>query len=159
PRAPPRPEPQVRHGRGAGRGGAALVPRRGPVIGERRPLRVPRHPGQGHGHRSSDPRLAVGGQAFQSIHSTPRPDPMRAPVVILGGGAAGLTLALELGRRGVRAVVLEEDAGPPEFPKANATTSRTMEHFRRLGFAHEVRALGMPEDYPQDVTYFTRFTR
>jgi 2-polyprenyl-6-methoxyphenol hydroxylase-like FAD-dependent oxidoreductase len=83
----------------------------------------------------------------------------RTPVVILGGGAAGLTLAIELGRRGVRAVVLEEDPGPPEFPKANATTSRTMEHFRRLGFAREIRALGLPEDYPQDVTYFTRFTR
>jgi 2-polyprenyl-6-methoxyphenol hydroxylase-like FAD-dependent oxidoreductase len=80
-------------------------------------------------------------------------------VVILGGGAAGLTLAIELGRRGASAVVLEEDTSPPEFPKANATTSRTMEHFRRLGFAREIRALGLPEDYPQDVTYFTRYTR
>jgi 2-polyprenyl-6-methoxyphenol hydroxylase-like FAD-dependent oxidoreductase len=84
---------------------------------------------------------------------------LRTPVAILGGGAAGLTLAIELGRRGVPAVVLEEDTGPPGFPKANATTSRTMEHFRRLGFAREIRALGLPEDYPQDVTYFTRFTR
>jgi len=33
------------------------------------------------------------------------------------------------------------------------------EHYRRLGFAAEVRALGLPEDYPQDITYFTRYTR
>lgn len=32
-----------------------------------------------------------------------------------------------------------------------------MEHFRRLGFAHEVRALGLPKDYPTDITYFTRY--
>ena len=56
-------------------------------------------------------------------------------------------------------MLLEEDPGPPNFPKANATTSRTMEHYRRLGFAAEIRALGLPEDYPQDITYFTRYTR
>lgn len=80
-------------------------------------------------------------------------------VVIVGAGPAGLILAIELGRRGVPCVLLEEDPGPPDFPKANATTSRTMEHYRRLGFAAEIRALGLPADYPQDVTYFTRYTR
>ena len=32
-----------------------------------------------------------------------------------------------------------------------------MEHFRRLGFAEEIRALGMPADYPTDIAYFTRY--
>ena len=32
-----------------------------------------------------------------------------------------------------------------------------MEHYRRLGFADEVRALGMPRDFPTDIAYFTRF--
>ena len=77
-------------------------------------------------------------------------------VIIAGGGPAGLVTAIELGRRGVRCVLFEEDAGAPIFPKANATTSRTMEHYRRLGLAREIRALGLPLDYPQDVTYFTR---
>src|SRR5260370_39309436 len=80
-------------------------------------------------------------------------------VVIVGGGPAGLILAIELGRRRVPCILLEEDPTSPTLPKANATTSRTMEHYRRLGFAGEVRALGLPEDYPQDITYFTRYTR
>jgi 2-polyprenyl-6-methoxyphenol hydroxylase-like FAD-dependent oxidoreductase len=83
----------------------------------------------------------------------------RTRVAIVGGGPSGLILAIELGRRGVPCVLLEEDATPPTLPKANATTSRTMEHYRRLGFAAEIRALGLPEDYPQDVAYFTRYTR
>jgi 2-polyprenyl-6-methoxyphenol hydroxylase-like FAD-dependent oxidoreductase len=42
-------------------------------------------------------------------------------------------------------------------PQANATQARTMEHFRRLGFAHEIRALGLPPDHPTDIAYLTRF--
>lgn len=34
-----------------------------------------------------------------------------------------------------------------------------MEHFRRLGFADEIRALGLPPEFPTDVAYFTRFAR
>ena len=78
-------------------------------------------------------------------------------VAIIGGGPAGLVLAIELGRRGVPAILLEDDLGPPDFPKANATTSRSMEHYRRLGFAHEIRLLGLPGDFSQDIAYFTRF--
>lgn len=81
----------------------------------------------------------------------------RTRVVIVGGGPGGLITAIELGRRGVPCVLLEERAGPPQFPKANATTSRTMEHYRRLGFSPEIRALGLPADYPQDIAYFTRY--
>jgi monoamine oxidase len=53
-------------------------------------------------------------------------------VVIIGAGPCGLMLAIELGRRGVSAVVLEEKSTPSRFPSANATQARTMEHYRRL---------------------------
>lgn len=80
-----------------------------------------------------------------------------ADVLIAGGGPCGLVLANELGRRGVRALLLTEKPSTTTFPQANATQARTMEHYRRLGFAARVRALGLPPDYPTDVTYWTRF--
>ena len=51
-------------------------------------------------------------------------------------------LAIELGRRGVPVILLEEKTSPARFPAANATQARTMEHYRRLGFAEKVRAAG-----------------
>ena len=67
-------------------------------------------------------------------------------------------LANELGRRNIRVLLIDEKASTAFNPQANATQARTMEHFRRLGFADEVRALGLPADYPTDIAYFTRYT-
>jgi 2-polyprenyl-6-methoxyphenol hydroxylase-like FAD-dependent oxidoreductase len=66
-------------------------------------------------------------------------------------------LANELGRRDVRAAVFDPKPSTAFNPQANATQARTMEHYRRLGFADEVRSLGLPADFPTDVAYFTRF--
>ncbi len=85
--------------------------------------------------------------------------PQHAQVVIVGGGPFGLMLANELGRRGVTVVLGDQNPGTTRNAAANATQARTMEHFRRLGFADEVRALGLPPDFPTDVAYFTRFAR
>jgi 2-polyprenyl-6-methoxyphenol hydroxylase-like FAD-dependent oxidoreductase len=54
-------------------------------------------------------------------------------------------------------VLVDQKDGTAVSPQANATQARTMEHFRRLGFSREIRALGMPADYPTDIAYFTRF--
>ncbi len=78
-------------------------------------------------------------------------------VLIVGGGPCGLMLANELGRRGVSAVLVDQKPTTAFNPQANATQARTMEHFRRLGFAHEIRSLGLPADFPTDVAYFTRY--
>src|SRR5438067_9000844 len=80
-------------------------------------------------------------------------------VIIIGGGPCGLVLAIELGRRSVSTIVLEEKTSPARFPAANATQARTMEHYRRLGFAEKVRAQGLPPDYPTDIAYFDRYTK
>lgn len=78
-------------------------------------------------------------------------------VLIAGGGPCGLMLANELGRRGIKCLLVDGKPGTAFNPQANATQARTMEHFRRLGFAHEIRALGLPADHPTDIAYFTRF--
>lgn len=79
-------------------------------------------------------------------------------VLIAGGGPCGLMLAIELGRRGIRCLLVDAKPGTAFNPQANATQARTMEHFRRLGFAEEVRALGLPPDHPTDIAYFTRYS-
>src|ERR1700733_1178825 len=80
------------------------------------------------------------------------------PVIIAGGGPVGLTLAMDLGWRGVPCLLFEErvPAEPPN-PKCNTTNARSMEHFRRLGCADELRAAGLPGDHPTHVLYVTRF--
>jgi 2-polyprenyl-6-methoxyphenol hydroxylase-like FAD-dependent oxidoreductase len=85
--------------------------------------------------------------------------PATTDVLIAGGGPCGLVLAIELGRRGISVVLVDQDAGTTRNAAANATQARTMEHFRRLGFADEIRALGLPPEFPTDVAYFTRFAR
>ena len=85
-------------------------------------------------------------------------DVLRTDVLIAGGGPCGLMLANELGRRGVSCLLVDPKPGTAFNPQANATQARTMEHFRRLGFASEIRAQGLPADHPTDIAYFTRYT-
>ena len=82
-----------------------------------------------------------------------------APVLIVGAGPVGLTLAIDLAWRGIKVTVVEirPRAAPPE-PKCNHVAARTMEIFRRLGIADKVRNAGLPPDYPHDVSYRTTFT-
>ncbi|AMO22338.1 FAD-dependent oxidoreductase [Ramlibacter solisilvae] len=86
------------------------------------------------------------------------PASLDTEVLVAGGGPCGLMLANELGRRGIRCLLVDPKPGTAFNPQANATQARTMEHFRRLGFAHEVRALGLPPDHPTDIVYMTRFS-
>jgi 2-polyprenyl-6-methoxyphenol hydroxylase-like FAD-dependent oxidoreductase len=68
----------------------------------------------------------------------------------------GLVLALDLAQRGVACVVVNSGETPRAFPKGNTHNARTMEHYRRLGVAADVRRVGLPPDHPTDVGYFTR---
>jgi 2-polyprenyl-6-methoxyphenol hydroxylase-like FAD-dependent oxidoreductase len=79
------------------------------------------------------------------------------PVAIVGGGPIGLMLALFLDLYGVRSVLFNTEETTRWHPKGSSEGPRTMEHFRRLGLADEIRKLGLPPDHPTDVAYFTRF--
>jgi 2-polyprenyl-6-methoxyphenol hydroxylase-like FAD-dependent oxidoreductase len=82
-----------------------------------------------------------------------------ASVVIAGAGPVGLCLALDLAGRGIDVLVAEQQPGRQNSSvRCNHVSSRTMETFRRLGFADEVRAVGLPDDYPNDVVVRTRAT-
>ncbi len=72
-------------------------------------------------------------------------------VLIVGGGPVGLTLALDLAQRGVRATLVERNQQALALPKMERCNARTMEIFRRLGIAERVRDAGLPRDAPMDV--------
>jgi len=72
-------------------------------------------------------------------------------VLVVGAGPVGLTLAIDLGRRGVRCTLIEQKAAPEFLPKMERCNARTMEIFRRMGLAERVRAGGLPADVPMDV--------
>lgn len=77
-------------------------------------------------------------------------------VVVVGAGPVGLTLAIDLGRRGVRTLLVEKDPTTKQWPKMDRSNARTMEFYRRLGIADRVRALGYPADASMDVFIVTR---
>src|SRR5712692_11807095 len=76
---------------------------------------------------------------------------MDTQVLIVGAGPTGLTLAIDLGLRGVRAMIIEQKEGPQFLPKMERCNARTMEIYRRMGIAERVRAAGLPAHWPMDV--------
>src|SRR5262249_27206931 len=72
----------------------------------------------------------------------------QAPVIIVGGGPVGMGLAIELGQRGIRAIVVERYTQPQPIPKGQNLTQRTMEHFWFWDAEQELRAARtIPTDY------------
>ena len=80
---------------------------------------------------------------------------MDTQVIIVGAGPVGLTLAIDLGRRGVRCILLEQKEAPQFLPKMERCNARTMEIYRRMGIAQKIRAAGFPRDVPMDVFIVT----
>lgn len=76
---------------------------------------------------------------------------MDTDVLVVGGGPVGLTLAIDLGRRGVRCTLIEQKNEPAFLPKMERCNARTMEMYRRMGLSAQIRAAGLREDVPMDV--------
>ncbi|RBP11370.1 2-polyprenyl-6-methoxyphenol hydroxylase-like FAD-dependent oxidoreductase [Roseiarcus fermentans] len=78
-------------------------------------------------------------------------------VLICGAGPVGLAAAIELGRRGIRCLVVERHERVGRSPRAKTTNVRTREHLRRWGIADALRAAStMAPDYPSDIVFATR---
>lgn len=71
-----------------------------------------------------------------------------AEVIVVGGGPVGLGLAIELGQRGIRSIVIERYPSPSPIPRGQNLTQRTMEHFHFWGAEEELRAARtIPKEY------------
>src|SRR5215471_5500165 len=76
---------------------------------------------------------------------------MDTEVLIVGAGPTGLTLAVDLGMRGIRCAIVEQKEAPQFLPKMERCNARSMEIYRRMGLADRFRAAGLPSDVPMDV--------
>ena len=84
-------------------------------------------------------------------------DEAETDVLIVGAGPTGLSLAIELGLRGVAAMVIERHPRTGNQPRAKTTNVRSLQHFRRWGIAPALRAAApLPSDYPTDIVFATR---
>jgi 2-polyprenyl-6-methoxyphenol hydroxylase-like FAD-dependent oxidoreductase len=78
-------------------------------------------------------------------------------VVIIGAGPVGLAVAIELGQRGVRCIVVERNDRVGYSPRAKTTNVRSREHLRRWGIADALRrASPISPDRPSTVVFATR---
>src|ERR1700744_3466835 len=83
-----------------------------------------------------------------------RPD---LPVVVIGGGPVGLALAMELHHHGIGCTVIEpRTTVSAARRRAKTTSARTMELFRRWGFAECIRRRApIPVSWSSDVVFCT----
>ena len=82
---------------------------------------------------------------------------MHPHAIVVGAGPSGLALAVELGTRGVRCLVVERNERVGYAPRAKTTNVRTRTHLRRWGIAGklaDVSPFGV--DYPSNVHFVTR---
>lgn len=65
------------------------------------------------------------------------------PVLIVGGGPAGLSSALFLARAGVRPLLVERRPQTSTLTRATGVHARSMELFREAGIEEDIRAVGL----------------
>ena len=74
-----------------------------------------------------------------------------ADVLIVGAGAAGLTLAIDLARRGVSFRLIDKLDGPFKGSRGKGIQPRTLEIFEDFGIVDRMAAVGGP--YPPQRDY------
>jgi 2-polyprenyl-6-methoxyphenol hydroxylase-like FAD-dependent oxidoreductase len=67
---------------------------------------------------------------------------MDTDVLIVGAGPTGLMLANQLGRRGVRTLIVDRHAGPSRETRALGVQARTLEIYSKLGIVERALELG-----------------
>ena len=70
----------------------------------------------------------------------------KIPVLIVGGGPVGLSMALCLARQNIRSLVVEKHPGREPHPRARGVSMRTMELFRQWGNIDELLKYEFPKE-------------
>jgi 2,4-dichlorophenol 6-monooxygenase len=77
------------------------------------------------------------------------------PVLVVGGGGAGMTTSIFLSNAGVEHLLVERRSSTSVLPKAHYLNQRTMEIFRQHGIADDVYALGASSDHYGKIKWLT----
>ncbi|KAL6693885.1 hypothetical protein J3F84DRAFT_396159 [Trichoderma pleuroticola] len=80
------------------------------------------------------------------------------PVLVVGGGPAGLIVALQLAHHNIHCMLVERNLDTTKWPKMDLTNSRSMELFRRIGISEGLREIGVPPQYSFDVLLSTGYS-
>ncbi|KAK1992577.1 hypothetical protein LX36DRAFT_588165 [Colletotrichum falcatum] len=81
------------------------------------------------------------------------------PVLVVGGGPAGLLMAYMLSRHGVKTLLVEKYPERLAAPKAHALCPRTLEICRQYGLdTNAIRRLGSPRSDAQWVHFLTNLS-
>jgi putative polyketide hydroxylase len=80
---------------------------------------------------------------------------LETPVLIVGGGPAGLTASLTLSQLGVPSLLVSKYAQTLRHPRAVGLMQRTAELLRMWGVEEEVRERGVPRAYGKQMVWTT----
>lgn len=79
------------------------------------------------------------------------------PVLIVGGGGAGLTASMLLARLGVEHLLVSARPGTSDLPKAHVLNQRAMEILEDCGVADEIARRSTPADQMAATAYYAGF--
>jgi 2,4-dichlorophenol 6-monooxygenase len=79
---------------------------------------------------------------------------LEAPVLIVGGGGAGLTASMLFSRLGVESLLVSALPTTSVLPKAHVLNQRTMEIFSDLEIASEIYERGTPPEHMRHTAYY-----
>jgi len=71
---------------------------------------------------------------------------INVPVLIVGGGGAGLTASMLLSSYGIDSLLVSRYPGTSHLPKAHVLQQKTMEVYRELGVAEPIYECGTPPE-------------
>ncbi|MEZ0075378.1 FAD-dependent monooxygenase [Planotetraspora sp. GP83] len=80
---------------------------------------------------------------------------VQVPVLIVGGGGAGLTSSILLSRLGVPSLLVTRYPGTTNLPRGHILNQRTMEIFTDMGISDEVKAKGAPPEHMRGVAWYS----
>lgn len=82
---------------------------------------------------------------------------LEIPVLIIGGGGAGLTSSMLLSQLGIDSLLINARASTSDLPKAHLLNQRTMEILADIGVAEEVYSRGTPLEQMKATAWYAGF--